>query len=148
MGIAIPQVITSDRASGAQIIDGSLKVDDGSNYDLHKLTRTGTSGNRRTYTWAGWVKRQQLADKQTFMFAESDDNNQTSFGFNHDGATPASGFYFRTEISGTVVNAETEALLRDLSNFYHIVVACNTTQSAANDRSYGYKNVPFYKQFH
>ena len=25
MGIAIPQVITSDRASGAQVIDGSLK---------------------------------------------------------------------------------------------------------------------------
>ena len=27
MGIAIPQVITSDRASGAQVIDGSLKFD-------------------------------------------------------------------------------------------------------------------------
>ena len=27
MGIAIPQVITSDRATGAQVIDGSLKFD-------------------------------------------------------------------------------------------------------------------------
>ena len=27
MGIAIPQVITSDRASGAQVIGGSLKFD-------------------------------------------------------------------------------------------------------------------------
>ena len=27
MGIALPQVVTSDRASGAQVIDGSLKFD-------------------------------------------------------------------------------------------------------------------------
>ena len=27
MGVVIPQVITSDRASGAQVIDGSLKFD-------------------------------------------------------------------------------------------------------------------------
>ena len=30
MGIAIPQVVTEDRASGAQVIDGSLKFDSGS----------------------------------------------------------------------------------------------------------------------
>ena len=27
MGVIIPQVVTSDRASGAQVIDGSLKFD-------------------------------------------------------------------------------------------------------------------------
>ena len=133
-------VVTEDSASGAQIIDGSLKVDDGSNYDLHKLTRTATSGNRRTYTWAGWVKRQQLVDKQTFMFAESDDSNQTSFGFNHSSATPVSGFYFRTEISGTVVNATIDASLRDTTNFYHIVIAVDTTRSYQDERIRVYIN--------
>ena len=29
MGIAIPQVITPSKASGAQVIDGSLKFDSG-----------------------------------------------------------------------------------------------------------------------
>ena len=140
MGIAINNFASSteDRASGAQVIDGSLKVDDVSN---HFMTRTpSTGGNRKTWTWAAWVKRQQLADKQSFMFAESDGSNQTSFGFLHSGATTPNGFYLRSEIGGTVVNAETEALFRDLSNFYHIVVACDTTQSAANDRVKVYIN--------
>ena len=28
MGVIIPQVVTTDRASGAQVIDGSLKFDE------------------------------------------------------------------------------------------------------------------------
>ena len=140
-------VVTEDSASGAQIIDGSLKVDDGSSNNLHKLTRTGTSGNRRTYTWAGWVKRQQLADKQTMMFAETDDGNQTSFGFNHSGATPKSGFYFRTEISSTVTNATIDAVLRDTTNFYHIVVAVDTTRSYQAERIRVYINGKLQRKF-
>ena len=48
MGLALPQVVTSDRASGAQVIDGSLKFVDGSS---QQLTKTFSSaGNRRTNT--------------------------------------------------------------------------------------------------
>ena len=124
--------------SSAQVIDGSLRVSDGSSGQT--LSRTATSGNRRTWTWSAWLKREQLADKQTFMFAETDDSNQTSFGFNHSGATPKSGFYFRTEISGTTVNATLHASLRDCSSWYHVVVACDTTQSEADDRVKVYIN--------
>ena len=35
MGIALPQVVTSDRASGAQVIDGSLRFDAGKSYYLN-----------------------------------------------------------------------------------------------------------------
>ena len=126
------QVVTEASASAAHFIGGSLKVNDAGGADQF-LTRSGTSGNRRTYTWAGWVKRQQLHDKQTFMFAESDSSNQTSFGFNHSGATPPSGFYFRTEISATVTNAAIDASLRDTSDFYHIVVAVDTRRKFTAD---------------
>jgi len=132
------QVVTEASASAAHFIDGSLKVNDAG--ADHFLTRSGTSGNRRTYTWAGWVKRQDLGDKQTFMFAESDDSNQTSFGFNHSGASPASGFYFRTEISGSVTNATIDASLRDTSDFYHIVVAVDTRRSYVANRITVYIN--------
>ena len=45
MGIIIPQVITSDRASGAQLIDGILKFDQTAKT---YLTRTpGSAGNRK-----------------------------------------------------------------------------------------------------
>ena len=55
MGVKIPQVVTTDRASGAQVIDGSLKFD---NTKSHYLSRTpGTSGNLRTWTWSSWIKR-------------------------------------------------------------------------------------------
>ena len=127
-----PQVVTEASASAAHFIDGSLKVNDAGGADQF-LTRSGTSGDRKTYTWAGWVKRQQLHDKQTFMFAESDNANQTSFGFNHSGATPPSGFYFRTEISGSVTNATINASLRDTSDFYHIVVAVDTRRKFTAD---------------
>ena len=129
--------ITDDSAIGGQVIQGSsiIAVAPGS-----YMTRTATSGNRRTYTWAAWVKRQQDADKLTFMFAEVDNDNQTSFGFNHDGATPASGFYFRSEASGTAVNATPNGSSRDFSSFYHVIFAVDTTQSNATDRIKFYIN--------
>ena len=129
--------ITDDSAIGGQVIQGSsiIAVAPGS-----YMTRTATSGNRRTYTWAAWVKRQQDADKLTFMFAETDNDNQTSFGFNHDGATPASGFYFRSEASGTAVNATPNGSSRDFSSFYHVIFAVDTTQSNATDRIKFYLN--------
>ena len=37
MGIAIPQVITPSKASGAQVIDGSLKFDEDNNNYLKEL---------------------------------------------------------------------------------------------------------------
>jgi len=54
MGAVIPQVITEDRASGAQIIDGSLRFDSSKS---NHLTRTPSSaGNRKTWTFSCWVK--------------------------------------------------------------------------------------------
>ena len=53
MGVAIPQVITPDSASGAQVINGSMLFT-GDNY----LTRTpGSATNRKTWTFSAWVKR-------------------------------------------------------------------------------------------
>ena len=60
MGVVIPQVITEDRASGAQVIDGSLKFDSSKS---QYLNRTPSLGNRRTWTWAGWVKRSALCPR-------------------------------------------------------------------------------------
>ena len=51
----IPQVITEDRASGAQFIDSSLKFDSSK---LQYFTRTPTTaGNRGKWTWSCWCKR-------------------------------------------------------------------------------------------
>ena len=61
------RVITEDRASGAQVIDGSLKfVSGSSNY----LKRTPSStGNRKTWTWSGWVKFADINKNDQVLFS-------------------------------------------------------------------------------
>ena len=60
-------VVTEDSASGAQIIEGSLRFDKGKNQCLQ---RTPTSaGNRRTWTWSGWVKRHDLGNFRRLLEA-------------------------------------------------------------------------------
>ena len=50
MGIAIPQVITPSKASGAQVIDGSLKFDSTNKNVLHRTP--SSAGNNRTFTFS------------------------------------------------------------------------------------------------
>ena len=49
MGIAIPQVITPSKATGAQVIDGSLKFDSAIK---NRMDRTAASGSPQTWTLA------------------------------------------------------------------------------------------------
>ena len=74
MGIALPQVVTEDRASGAQVIDGSLKFD--VSEDKY-LKRTFASGNKRTWTWSAWLNKNPVlvvAPEQWFGEKLSDKN--------------------------------------------------------------------------
>ena len=57
MGIAIPQVITPDRATGAQVIGGSVGINSFRNYHFER--DPGSAGNRKTFTFSGWVKKHQ-----------------------------------------------------------------------------------------
>ena len=49
-------IIGQSAASGAQVIDGSLNFEGGRNQAL-KRTPT-TAGNRKTWTWSCWLKKQ------------------------------------------------------------------------------------------
>ena len=40
------------------------------------LTRTQTAGNRRTLTWSGWIKRGDVASRQTLLSAGIDGSNE------------------------------------------------------------------------
>ena len=51
----IPQVITEDRASGAQFIDGSLKFDSGKSQYLKRTYNS--AGNRRFGLGVRWIKQ-------------------------------------------------------------------------------------------
>ena len=133
MGIAIPQVITPSKASGAQVIDGSLKFTANT-----KLERTpSSSGNQKTFTWSAWVKR-CITDTQCLFGAGQTGSSgvqraaiqivssQLNFFSDYDGST------------GTTL--QTTRVLRDLNSFYHIVVSVDVTQSTSSDRVKFYIN--------
>jgi hypothetical protein len=126
MGIAIPQVITPSKASGAQIIDGSLKFNQGK---TQHLTRTPSSdGNKRTWTWSGWVKpaADALGDASgsALFAAYSDSNYRDVLRF---GGTGTDSVNFQHRRNGTNYGGYTDAKLRDYggAGWYHVVLAWN-----------------------
>ena len=131
------RVITEDSASGAQVIDGSLRFDETKGF---YLTRTPTSnGNRRTWTWSCWCKIAKLpasgtnGDRALFSAVDAQTNgDDDSIRFLRTGATGANSLYWSS--SEYNVGAEeviyTNAVLRDPNAFYHVVLTKDTTQSS------------------
>ena len=106
-----------------------------------KLNRTaGSTGNRKTWTWSGWVKRAAVpgtADSKGGLFATyTDTNNRLDFGVDSNHR-----FFFKEkESSSTVIDFTSTRLFRDPSAFYHFVIAVDTTDSTAADRVKVYVN--------
>jgi hypothetical protein len=107
-------------ADAGYTIQRSLRFNSG---DSAHLSRTPSSaGNRRTWTWSGWVKR-------------STEGN-VDHVFN---ATGYSLFYFfsdhKLDFDGGGTGAfSTARAFRDFSAWYHIVLAFDTTQATASNR--------------
>ena len=131
MGVVIPQVVTEDRASGAQIVDGGLRFDASKS---QYLSRTPSSaGNRKTWTWAGWVKRSGLGARQ-MLFG----SNSLWFELELDASDR---FQIYWETSGTGTNQLfSNAVYRDTAAWMHVVMTVDTTQAAAADRIKVYVN--------
>ena len=132
----IAHVITPDSASGAQVIDGSLRFNDDNEQFLKKTP--SYRGNRRTFTFSCWTKRSELAAYPVLFSAGSASGDvgylQLSFEIN-----PLS-VYIRHNTGGNPGTwvIPTSAFFRDTS-WYHIVMAVDTT-AAASDRVKLYVN--------
>ena len=93
--------------------------------DSAYLSRTPASaGDRKTWTWSGWVKRSKLGMSNAIVFGSGD----TYVNFETDrlavNLRPAAINYFGIST----------AKFRDVSAWYHIVVAVDTTQATPADR--------------
>ena len=131
MGVLIPQVVTESSASGAQVIDGSLKFD-GSKSTALKRTPS-SDGNRRTWTWSAWVKKHK--DSRSTLFsagATSSDTGYAALEIESDEQLRYMGW-------NTLWKESTE-VFRDYNQFYHIVLAFDSTQATASNRVRLYKN--------
>ena len=115
-------------------IDQSLRFD-GASY----LTRTpSVTGNRKTFTWSGWVKRSALNGSTNTLFQQRlDSNSSKQFSIQFRGE-----HYLRVldQDNGNELLLDTTALYRDMSAWYHVVVAVDTTLPTASDRVKVYVN--------
>ena len=125
-------ILGANSVSGEYEVSNSVRFNDN---DSAFLSRTPASAsNRTTWTWSAWIKRSTISTSnfQTMWNAGSssaDDirltitnNDQIIFG------TDATNFFI------------TSQRLRDVSAWYHIVLAFDTTQGTASDRAKLYIN--------
>ena len=128
LGSPSPLFLASAAAADtAANITKSVRLNSG---DSAHLTRTpSSSGNRKTWTWSGWVKRSTVATSDQGIFGST------------NGAT---FLRFKSNQLDFVVNGathkRTSQVFRDTSSWYHFVWAVDTTQATASDRSRFYVN--------
>jgi hypothetical protein len=112
------------------LLDQSLKFNDD---DSQYLTRTPASaGNRKTWTWSGWVKLGNISiDRDIFTAAGS--------GAQLFECQITSGNTIQVYTNSQVVLNSTQ-VLRDTSAWYHLMYVSDTTQATASNRFRIYLN--------
>jgi len=98
----------------------------------------GTAGNRRTWTWSGWVKQTNLTNGAQAYFVASNDfvNGTTSTTIYYNG----SSFKIRSYVSSQDFALETNAQFRDPAAWYHLVLSVDTTHATESQRVKMYVN--------
>ena len=134
----LPHVITDDSALGGNVIEKSLRFNDDDAIDLRRTL--SSSGNRRTFTWSGWVKRSSFAHQALFSSTTEvlSGNSHTYLLFNSSHQLVAQSYEYSG--GGTKYNLKTTRLFRDHNAWYHIVWAVDTTQSTSSNRVKFYVN--------
>jgi len=129
-GSANPLLLKSAAAGGLQI-SRSIRLNSA---DSAYFSRTpAVAGNRKTWTWSGWVKRSALGvNAALFGRQQSDDTNTLDIRFGPGDTLRLANF--------NSYLLETTQVFRDTSAWFHLVLALDTTQATANNRARMYVN--------
>jgi len=130
----MPLILGANSVSGGYEVDNSLRFNSGSSDYLNRTP--ASASNRKTWTWSGWVKRTKLDAITAFFVASTDSSNRMPLQFN------SSNFLTISNIVASVATTfiSTNALFRDVSAWYHILIAFDTTQATATNRLRLYVN--------
>jgi len=101
------------------------------------LKRTPTStGNRKVFTWSGWVK--QSTNSSTLLFTASPvKDNNTQIRLLSNGQID---FFDRQGSDPTTERVLWDPIFRDYSSWMHILINADTTKGTASDRVKCYVN--------
>jgi hypothetical protein len=112
--------------------------------DSAYLSRTPASaGNRKTWTWAGWVKRSTLSTNQSFFAAYSSGSVNSYFRFT---SSDTLDIYSR-DGGGSQLVLTTSQVFRDPSGWFHVALVSDTTQGTDSNRFKVYVNGQQVTQF-
>jgi hypothetical protein len=129
----MPLILGANSVSG-YTVKNSLRFNSGSSDSLTRTTGTPTS--QQKFTWSSWCKRTKIgsAEYNIIQGFYTNANNYLLVGFNQD----------KIDVinypNATTARKITTAVFRDVSAWYHIVVAVDTTQATATDRIKIYVN--------
>ena len=93
----------------------------------------GVAGNRKTWTWSGWVKRGALATAHGYLLTVRD-ATPTVYGYIRFDTLDALDISLPSFPSTANNRRVTTAVYRDPSAHLHVVVAVDTTLATATDR--------------
>jgi len=112
---------------GGYAISQSIRFDAARSCYMHRIP--SVAGNRKTWTWGGWVKRGNLGVIQS-IFAAGTTTDFFRIWFDGGGHINV----YDVTSSAAVWQHATKASYRDSAAFYHICVAYDTGQTTAADR--------------
>ena len=132
-GNANALLLRSAAAAGGYQVSRSLRFNSA---DSAYLSRTPASaGNRKTWTWSGWVKRSGFSSNRPIFGTDFLGASYCSLYFDYNNT-----FFFENYLGGFQARFQTTQVFRDPSAWYHIVVAVDTTQATAANRAKIYIN--------
>ena len=139
-GSANPLLLKSAAAGGYQV-ERSLRF---SSSDSAFCSRTpAVAGNRRTWTWAGWVKRSKLgAEQNIFGCMANDVSFYTNLTFEVNDK-----IYIYDSLTANGRALVTTQLFRDPSAWFHIILHYNTTDATNSNKAKLYINGTEVTQF-
>jgi len=112
-------------------VANSLRFNDGSS---DNLSFSASAGNRKTWTLSGWFKRSHIGSFQRIISSRIDGSNYNGIAFSSD------KIQFSEYQGGDTINLVTSRVFRDVSSWYSIIIAVDTTQGTASNRVKFYIN--------
>ena len=133
----IPQVITEDRASGAQVVEGSLKFDSSKSQYLKR--RPTVDGDRKLWTWSGWLKRTPGTLQDIFSAGQevTNDGLYSRFRIDSDDYLNYRQWVNTSSLDAYLVSS---MRLRDPSAYFHYVAIYDSNNSTNSDKVRFYIN--------
>lgn len=127
-------ILSGNSASTGYNLTRSLRFRSSASAYLNRTPASAT--NRQKWTWSSWVKLAPVSVQAMIFNAGLDGNNRTQITYE-----PGGTLGIAQVASGSVtLNLATTAVYRDYAAWYHIVVACDSTQATSSDRVKLYVN--------